>query len=129
MADDFPEEVRRFILETINSVEQLEVLLLLRREAEQDWSAAAVGQALSTSTAAAGMRLTDLTSRGFLAATSAGSETTYRYASVAPERERLVDLLATTYAERRVAVISLIYSKPNDQVRAFADAFRLRKDK
>jgi hypothetical protein len=129
MADDFPEEVRRFILETINSVEQLEVLLLLRREADRDWTAAAVGQAISTSTAAAAMRLSDLAGRGFLTATQAGGDTTYRYAAAAPERERLVDLLATTYAERRVAVISLIYSKPNDQVRAFADAFRLRKDK
>jgi hypothetical protein len=35
--------------------------------------------------------------------------------------------LAATYAERRVAVITLIASRPMDNVRAFSDAFRLRK--
>lgn len=128
MADAFPEEVQRFILEAINSVEQLEVLLLLRGAPDRDWTALAVGQAIYTSTAAAVMRLTDLVSGGFVTATPGEKEPLYRYAPDRPEKARLVDLVAETYKERRVAVIALIYSKPNDQVRAFADAFRLRKD-
>jgi hypothetical protein len=35
--------------------------------------------------------------------------------------------LAGTYRERRVAVITLIVSKPLESVRAFSDAFRIRK--
>jgi hypothetical protein len=38
-----------------------------------------------------------------------------------------VRLLADTYRERRVAVITVIASKPMENVRAFSDAFRLRK--
>jgi hypothetical protein len=41
----------------------------------------------------------------------------------------VVARLADTYRERRVAVVSLIASKPIDNVRAFSDAFRLRKRK
>jgi hypothetical protein len=127
MADPFPEDVQRFILENINSVEQLEVLLLLRNNPDKDWTAEAVGHALYTSEAAAVMRLTDLVARGFFSL--AETETLYRYSPKPAERGRLVDAVAEAYKERRVAVITLIYSKPNDQVQAFADAFRLRKEK
>ena len=44
------------------------------------------------------------------------------------ELDELVGSLEKVYEERRVSVITLIYSKPVDKVRTFADAFRLRKD-
>jgi len=34
-----------------------------------------------------------------------------------------------SYADRRVTVIGLIFSKPVDKIRSFADAFRIRKDR
>ena len=46
-----------------------------------------------------------------------------------PELDQAVVRLAKDYAERRVTVITLIFSKPVDKLRTFADAFRLRKDK
>ncbi len=36
--------------------------------------------------------------------------------------------LAEGYAERRVTVINLLFSKPVERIRTFADAVRLRKD-
>src|SRR5688572_27525821 len=41
-----PEDVRRFLLQCIDSVEQLEVLLLLHRDPGKVWSTEAVAQAL-----------------------------------------------------------------------------------
>ena len=123
----FPEEVQRFLLENINAVEQLEVLLLLRADPGKEWTAADVGQGIYTSPAAAVMRLQDLAGRGLLAV-AAGPDPRYRYRPADSARARLVDLVAETYRERRVAVITLIYSRPSDRVQAFADAFRLRKD-
>lgn len=128
MADQFPEEVRRLIIEHINSVEQLEVLLLLSGSPERGWDAEAVSKALYTQPEAAAMRLADLRVRGLLSLVE-GSERLYRYHPSTPELDRLVSSLARVYRERRVAVITLIYSKPLDQVQAFADAFRLRKEK
>ena len=45
-ASVFPEAVRSFILEHINSVEQLEVLLLLKNQPDREWTAEAVSQAV-----------------------------------------------------------------------------------
>ena len=49
----------------------------------------------------------------------------------APRREldRTVGRVAEMYRERRVAVISLIASKPIENVKAFSDAFRIRRKK
>jgi hypothetical protein len=53
----------------------------------------------------------------------------YRYAPATAEQERVVEDLARCYNERRVSVITLIYSKPRDHIRSFANAFRIREDK
>jgi hypothetical protein len=115
MAEPFPDDVRRFVLAHLNSVEQLEVLLLLRGAPEREWTADAVGRALYTSpAAAAAQRLADLAA-GQLLATHTGPEPVYRYAPADDARRQLIDRLADAYRERRVAFITLIYSKPNDQ--------------
>jgi hypothetical protein len=127
MPEAFPDQVRIFIEENIHSVEQLEVLLLLRQDRQKQWTAESVSQALYTPVAAAAMRLADLVSR-HLAKTD-DSQQNYIYQPSSTELGNLIDELANVYRDRRVAVISLIYSKPNDHVKAFADAFKFRKDK
>ena len=47
----------------------------------------------------------------------------------AVELDAVVARVADMYRERRVAVISLIATKPLQNVKAFSDAFRLRKRK
>jgi hypothetical protein len=126
MPEKLPEDVYRFVIEQINSVEQLETLLLLRASPEQAWSVETVSHALYTSPAAAAMRLSDLQARGLLVAAEQRDSWQYRAANA--ELDALVGRLAEAYKERRVTVISLIYSKPQQEVQAFADAFRLRKD-
>lgn len=127
MADEFPDKIRRFITEHFTSVEQLEALLLLRTDPARDWNAVQLSQALYTQPAAAAMRLADLRARGFLTAVD-GSPPRYRYQPATAELASSVDDLAETYRERRVTVITLIYSRPTDPAQAFADAFRLRKE-
>jgi hypothetical protein len=127
MADPFPEDMRRFVVENIDSVEQLEVLLLLRADPAREWDAAAVSQALCTSLESVTKRLAGLRAQGLLAGSGeAGGR--YRYGPSTAEQNHLVGALAEAYRERRVAVITLIYSKPADPVQAFADAFKLRKE-
>jgi hypothetical protein len=126
MSEQLPDDVRRFVIEHINSVEQLEVLLLLWAHADQDWTAEAVSQKLYTPPAAAEMRLDDLQQRGFVKAGSL-PEKSYRYRPTHGDSHGLITALAELYRDRRVTIISLIYSKPHQQVQAFADAFKLRK--
>lgn len=125
---DFPLDVRRFIADSIDSVEQLEVLLLLRRSSDRAWSTDEVSRAVYTHPNAAARRLAALLGLGLLTANGEGPERRYRYAPADPAKSETVDRLAMLYQERRVAVITLIYSKPLDQVQAFADAFRLRRE-
>lgn len=125
---DFPEDVKRFVLEAINSVYQLEALLLLRQAPDKTFSVAEVGQALYTPPEAIEEKLAEFLARGVLQPAE-GPQRLYRYAPRDAALAAVIDRLAETYKQRRVAVISLIYSKPQDQVQAFADAFRLRKEK
>lgn len=125
---DFSADVEQFLLQNITSVDQLEVLLLLRADPETTWSPAAVSRELATQPEAAAQRLADLLAL-HLVALAEGPDRLYRYAPGTVGQRTLVDRLAQVYKERRVAVITLIYSKPLNQVQAFADAFRLRKEK
>lgn len=124
MTARIPEEVRNFLLQCIDSVEQLEVLLLLHRTPEQAWSPETVAQALYSNADSIRRRLAGLHGNGLLASTASSS---YRYQPKNSALDATVRLLADTYRERRVAVITVIASKPMENVRAFSDAFRLRK--
>jgi hypothetical protein len=121
-----PEDVDRFLARHVDTIEQLEVLLLLHRLPAADWTAEAVANALYIQPASAARRLAALADFGLLAAKSA-SAPTYRYAPQSAELDQTVGRLAETYRERRVAVITAIASRPMENVRAFSDAFRIRK--
>lgn len=118
--------MRRLIADHIDSVEQLEILLLLYQHPERSWSAESVARELRISPMSAGDRLKDM-ARAAILARVPGAEGEYRYAPDAQMREA-VSGLAAAYTERRVTVINLIFSKPVDKIRTFADAFRLRRD-
>lgn len=128
MADaNIPEEVSRFIKEHIDSLEQLEVLLLLRAYPDREWSAQEVSRELRSEPGAAAERLAEMSLDGLLIMSQAEGPL-YRYGPKTPELARLVDKVADVYAVRRVTVITLIFSKPSKHVLSFADAFNLRKD-
>ena len=128
MTDDFPDDVRQFIADHINSAAELELLLLLKGDPGKQWTADEVGKSLYTSGEMCATQLGDLSSRGLLIVTSDG-QPRYQYRPSSEELHRLIVRLDDLYQQRRVSVITMIYSKPVDRVRTFADAFRLRKEK
>jgi hypothetical protein len=56
-----------------------------------------------------------------------GTPPIFHYRPQTPSLVATLDRLAECYRQRRVAVITLIASKPLENVRAFSDAFRLRR--
>ncbi|MBA3533298.1 MAG: hypothetical protein H0T73_15365 [Ardenticatenales bacterium] len=126
-ADDIPELIKSFIATHIQSVEQLEILLLLTENAERDWSAAEVSNSLVIHLESAFVRLKELSGKGLLVSTPE-PDPRYRFQPSTPEVAKLLHDLADVYKRRRVSVITLIFSKPLDNIRSFADAFKLRKD-
>jgi hypothetical protein len=123
--EDVPIQVRRFIDENIMSVEELETLLLLCSNPQKEWVPIEVSQELYTSIEAAKTRLADLRGRGLLKEIA---EARFIYAPSTPQVGALVTELAALYKTRRVTIITLIYSKPSEQIRAFSDAFRIKKN-
>jgi hypothetical protein len=121
-------QVKAFIAAHIQSVVQLEVLLLLYDHAQENWTAARVAQALRVDKTWVEAQLANLAASGFLSRKN-GRAPTYRYAPRAPELHEDVRRLVWTYAERRVTVINMIYSKTPDHLRAFTEAFKLKQRK
>lgn len=128
MSGDFPPEIEQFIQQHVESLAQLEVLLLLRQDSHESWDGAAVSKVLLTSPEECAAQLAELTRRGILEAVPPSNDQ-YRYRPADAALDALIGKLAEIYRERRVSVITLIYSKPSNKVQTFADAFRLRKEK
>lgn len=129
MADDIiPDDVARLILERIDSVAQLEALLLLRNNPDTEWSAQSLAARLYISEEQTMTVLLSLRSRGF-AVSNPADPSLYRYRPSSPDLKGMLDRLADIYAKHLVPVTNLIHSKPKSRIQEFADAFRLRKDK
>lgn len=125
--EPIPEIVRRFITDHINSVESLEILLLLSTGTIREYTAEEVSRTLRTSLESAAARLRELHHAKLLVTVGEAESPKYRFDPGSREAAVVADL-EKVYKTRRVSVISFIYSNPTDPLRAFSDAFRLRKD-
>jgi hypothetical protein len=117
MDDPVPATLRVFLLEHIDSVAQLEALLLLRR-AGKPLPAGTVAAALYVPEPAASAELATLQARGLIEAGEEG----WRFLA-----NPMVDLLAETYAKALIPVTNIVHGNPL-RLRRFADAFKFRKD-
>jgi len=124
MVDDLiPADVRDFIVNYIDSIAQLEALLLLRASPGEQWTSALVASRLYIDAPAAEDELARLCSRSLITC----EDRIYSYAGNNAESDSLVDRLAVLYARHLIPVTNLIHAKPG-RIREFASAFRLRKD-
>ena len=118
--------VSEFISHYIDSVETVDVLLLLHNHRDREWSASQVSLELRSNPASAAKRLADLCLRGIFEI-RVTPELVYRYAPKTEALAEMVDEFSLVYVKHRVSVIKLIFSKPLDRVSNFAESFRLRE--
>lgn len=123
-----PEDIEQFILEKIDSVAEMEALLLLRSNAEALWSVGSLAKRLYIAEEQTAKILDHLCTEGLLT-TSSNEHPLYHYQPKSPELQNSVDRVAESYKKHLVPISNLIHSKPRARVQEFADAFRLRKDK
>lgn len=121
----FPPEVKAFIASCVRSVWALELLLLLRRDAQRAWTVETLTAELRSSAFVVAEVLATFRQAGLIAEDPAG---TFRYAPAASHLDRAVEQIASAYASKPLAVSKEILAAGNDKIRTFADAFRLRKD-
>lgn len=116
----FPSSVSAFIFEYIDSVEQLEVLLLLQAEASRTWTKEDLSREMRSNPNSIAQRLQPLCHSGLVECI----EGEYRYAPREPAQDAAVRDLALANKTHRHRVLELIFS-PLKKARLFADAFRL----
>lgn len=119
--DGIPPAARDLIINGIDSVAQLETLLWLLARVPRAATPAEVAADLRMDRAWVARQMSELARAGLVAE----AEGRYAYAPSTPELDSAARELALAYKERRVAVITLIFSKPPDHLRDIADAFRL----
>lgn len=117
---DFPEDVRDFIRDNIDSVEMLHVILLLRENPSRAWSIDELSAELRSSPNSIGWRLEHLQKRRIVGRTADA----YRYVATA-RIDAAVQRLLECYRERRTSVIDAIFSSKPDPLQSFSDAFKL----
>lgn len=124
---DLPLDVQRFISQHVPSVMQLEVLLRLRSEPDRAHSPMGLSRELGGSVDAAIGCLRDLEATGLAELIDDPDDLAYVYRPRDRALASTVDQVADAYAKRKVAVVSEIYRAPQDPLRSFSDAFRIRK--
>jgi hypothetical protein len=124
---NIPDEVRRFLADNIDTVPQLEALLLLWETAPTDWYIASVAARIYVSEPVASMLLEDLSRRGLLVRTTA-SPATFRFDPGKKDQYELLERVSASYRAELVRVAQFIHEKASGSVRDFARAFKLKGD-
>lgn len=120
-------QIDRFILDEIDSVPQLEALLLIWNNRPKEWSCEDMAKALYVSDDIAQTILKDLASRRLIDEIS-GSRGQFALLAESPEKEVMLAALDRTYRRELVRISTMIHSKASRAVRDFARAFRFTKD-
>jgi hypothetical protein len=114
-------DLKEFILAHIDSIAQLEALLLLRANPGEPWDAAKAARRLYVGERESHEALARLCAEGLLSEAEDG----FRYAGVAGEKAQMVDRLAAVYAAHLIPVTNIIHQKPG-RIREFAEAFKFK---
>jgi DNA-binding MarR family transcriptional regulator len=122
--DSISEEVRKAVVLLVDSLDQLEVLLMLYREPERAWSADEAAATLGVAPGSAARLLAKMEARG-VAASAASSETRWRYRPAGESQAAAAALIAQAHGTRRIALINHVATLALERVRELAEAFRV----
>jgi len=121
---EIPAEVLDFLSRFIDSIPELEALLLMSEHAHSPWNETAVAARIYVSPASARSILEALQRRRLVSASPEG----FRFDPADESQRALVTQLAVTYRSNLVSVANFIHRKASASVMEFARAFDLKKD-
>ena len=122
-----PAHVLRFLEENIDTVPQLETLLMMSEAPDRTWLIADVASRNYITELRATATLNALQRRGLVS--SDESPPRFRFKPAKDEVRELVADLARCYRRNLSLVTELIHAKPSASVKEFARAFDLKKDR
>jgi transcription initiation factor IIE alpha subunit len=121
------DEVYRFILNQIDSVPQMEALLLLWESRPRRWSESEIAERLYIGPDVVRTILHILVRRRLIGVDTQGTKV-YWYEAKPGELDRVVEAVAATYRRDLVRVSTFIHTKASAAVRDFAQAFKFTKE-
>ena len=122
-----PAHVLRFLEENIDTVAQLETLLMMSEEPDRSWLIADVASRNYITEQRATDTLNALQRRGLV--TSDESPPDFRFDPATDEVRAVVADLARCYQKNLSRITELIHAKPSASIKEFARAFDLKKDR
>lgn len=126
MSDQIPPEVKQFIRERVHSLEELEVLLLLFRDPDKQWTPEAVNDTIRSSISSIRARLADLVEKGLA---SVVPDKSNHYRADTAQFEHVIHALEQAYRDHRIQIVQAIFEDSMANVRSFARAFKVKRDK
>jgi len=114
-----------FVRGSFSSVWSMELFLLLKSDPERAWSGEELVSALRASESVVAQSIQSLVAAGLIVLEADNS---VRYGPASSDIEALANEAEHFYRKRPDAVRRVIITAAHDQLRAFSDAFRLRKD-
>jgi len=124
--EQIPEDIRRFLLTHIASVEQLEILRVLGESPAREWTDDEVRQQAQVSAESIHAHLQGMNEHGLLRCRKVDSKIVCGYGPHSAELEAGVRRLLDVYRQFPVTMIRLVYKSRTSSLDAFADAFRIR---
>jgi hypothetical protein len=119
--------VLEFLAEKIDTVPQLETLLLMWKEPDRLWTSSDIAARVYVSPGHARSTLQALQRRQLV--TVEGDPPLYRYSDRWDKRGGLMSEVAAEYARNLVPITMLIHRGASSSVKEFARAFDLKKDR
>lgn len=125
LTSGIPQEIRDFLNDCIESVSQLELLFLIYEQKTNIWTAESISKEMRTHASMAQKQMEVLVHKGIL---KKENEHTFSYAPVKDITDERVKQLYHLYHVKPVSIVTYIYTKPEDKLKGFADAFKFKKD-
>ena len=123
---DISPELKNFLDQNIESVEQMESLALLVETSPQSWTFQAIVAKLYGSPESITRRLSLLENLGLIIRDTSKVPPEFHYHEKFSQ-DALVRSLVALYRQKRSRVIEIIFSKNESQIRKFSEAFRFRQ--
>lgn len=123
--NDIPKSVRDFVFECIDSVEQLEILLLLESNPKKSWSTAELSDLLRSNINSIEKRVSLLASQELIVR---NEDSHFAFFTDNDDLKNTIHTLADIYRVHRYKIMELIFS-PMKKSRDLAEAFRLSPHK
>jgi predicted transcriptional regulator len=118
------EEVIGFIRTYVGSVYTLELLLLLKRNPQKAWETGDLVRELRSSGTAVADALQRMIAAGLVSEHPPGR---YAFTPASPKHEMLAAEIQKAYSNTPMSVVKAIIAAPDEKLRAFSDAFKLKE--